>query len=153
MRRIISASALSFGTVVVFGSIISRYESPNAARKTPIAINNIPNVARIFLPSGVFTDLSESEIPDCISSDDAVLRISLIPFKNFIVDFLFLLKLHRLITIYIACTLALPEVSQTNFEQYIKIQSGTLAFIVNYSAVTLSSISHNTPFFKKNFCE
>lgn len=101
MRRIISASALSFGTVVVFGSIISRYESPNAARKTPIAINNIPNVARIFLPSGVFTDLSESEIPDCISSDDAVLRISLIPFKNFIVDFLFLLKLHRLITIYI----------------------------------------------------
>lgn len=153
MRRIISASALSFGTVVVFGSIISRYESPNAARKTPIAINNIPNVARIFLPSGVFTDLSESEIPDCISSDDAVLRISLIPFKNFIVDFLFLLKLRRLITIYIAYTLALPEVSQTNFEQYIKIQSGTRAFIVNYSAVTLSSISHNTPFFKKNFCE
>lgn len=153
MRRIISASALSFGTVVVFGIIISRYESPNAARKTPIAINNIPNVARIFLPSGVFTDLSESEIPDCISSDDAVLRISLIPFKNFIVDFLFLLKLHRLITIYIAYTLALPEVSQTNFEQYIKMQSGTRAFIVNYSAVTLSSISHNTPFFKKNFCE
>lgn len=153
MRRIISTSALSFGTVVVFGSIISRYESPNAARKTPIAINNIPNVARIFLPSGVFTDLSESEIPDCISSDDAVLRISLIPFKNFIVDFLFLLKLHRLITIYIAYTLALPEVSQTNFEQYIKMQSGIRAFIVNYSAVTLSSISHNTPFFKKNFCE
>ena len=37
-------------------------------------------------------------------------------------------------------------------KQYIKMQSGTRAFIVNYSAVTLSSISHNTPFFKKNFC-